>query len=277
MDYRKIYADFIASRQRSGVIVGYTELHHIVPRSLGGSDEVDNLIRLTARDHFFAHCCLAKIHGSEMWTALNLMTRTQKSNLGARVFSMGRMFAIARAKAASVRSLDMQERWAAGFNRNRVYAPATNESKAKASAALAGRRADPAAIARAVATRMAKAPQFMFVHPQSGRRFNGTARDFQRESGLDQSYVSLLTRGKVLRAKGWVLRGNEAAPVGNRDRTIRVFRHKDGRVFEGTAYDFNAMHIRDSGMLSNCIKGKNGVKSARGWVYVGERTNAAAD
>lgn len=39
----------------------YTECHHIIPRSLGGSDDKDNLVRLTAREHYIAHLLLWKM------------------------------------------------------------------------------------------------------------------------------------------------------------------------------------------------------------------------
>lgn len=40
----------------------YKEIHHIVPRCLGGSDDKDNLVELTAREHFIAHLLLLKIY-----------------------------------------------------------------------------------------------------------------------------------------------------------------------------------------------------------------------
>ena len=40
----------------------YTELHHIVPRCLGGSDDSNNLIRLTARQHWTAHWMLCRAY-----------------------------------------------------------------------------------------------------------------------------------------------------------------------------------------------------------------------
>lgn len=43
----------------------YTESHHIIPRSLGGSDDRNNLVDLTAREHYIAHLLLAKMHGGE--------------------------------------------------------------------------------------------------------------------------------------------------------------------------------------------------------------------
>jgi len=56
----------------------YTELHHIVPRSFGGVDDVTNLVRFTAREHFVCHWLLTKMTtGSlkaKMITALIMMT-----------------------------------------------------------------------------------------------------------------------------------------------------------------------------------------------------------
>ena len=40
----------------------YSEWHHILPRSLGGSDNSFNLVQLTYREHFLVHWLLTKIH-----------------------------------------------------------------------------------------------------------------------------------------------------------------------------------------------------------------------
>ena len=82
MNYEKIYESFI-SRCRALPRHGYTERHHILPRSLGGDDSPENLIDLSAREHFFAHLLLAKIHGGNMWAALAYMSRggTKSSKL----------------------------------------------------------------------------------------------------------------------------------------------------------------------------------------------------
>lgn len=73
MNYTKIYESFILDRQGKPAPDGYAELHHILPRSLGGSNKSENLIKLTSGDHLFAHLLLAKIFGGKMWCALNLM------------------------------------------------------------------------------------------------------------------------------------------------------------------------------------------------------------
>ena len=59
MDYKKIYFQLIEKARTRGSdkkeLPYYTESHHIVLRSLGGSDDPDNLVLLTAREHFVAH------------------------------------------------------------------------------------------------------------------------------------------------------------------------------------------------------------------------------
>ena len=39
----------------------YFELHHIIPKCLGGTNEKDNLVLLTAREHFLCHWLLTKM------------------------------------------------------------------------------------------------------------------------------------------------------------------------------------------------------------------------
>jgi len=42
-------------------IKGYVEKHHIIPKSLGGTNDNDNIVPLTAREHFICHRLLTKI------------------------------------------------------------------------------------------------------------------------------------------------------------------------------------------------------------------------
>jgi hypothetical protein len=53
----------------------YTEVHHILPVSMGGSDAPDNKVILTARDHYEAHYLLWKTFDNQaMAHAFHLMT-----------------------------------------------------------------------------------------------------------------------------------------------------------------------------------------------------------
>lgn len=53
----------IVSRALGRVVEGYTERHHILPKSLGlgGEKDEDNIVRLTAREHFVCHMLLTKV------------------------------------------------------------------------------------------------------------------------------------------------------------------------------------------------------------------------
>jgi len=72
----------ITEQAKTRTIDGYTENHHIIPRSLGGSNNADNLVRLTAREHFVCHWLLTKMHLGEargkMINALYLMQGKNK-------------------------------------------------------------------------------------------------------------------------------------------------------------------------------------------------------
>lgn len=75
--YTKTYYAIINSA-KNRVIDGYSEVHHIIPRSLGGTDSADNLVRLTSREHYICHALLVRMvaerqHLYKMMSAFNMM------------------------------------------------------------------------------------------------------------------------------------------------------------------------------------------------------------
>jgi hypothetical protein len=81
MDKYTRWYNHIVERARYRIIEDYTETHHIKPRSLGGSDEIDNLVALTAREHFICHWLLTKMTtGEDRYKMLNAlrMMRAEK-------------------------------------------------------------------------------------------------------------------------------------------------------------------------------------------------------
>jgi len=60
MNYEKIYYDLIYRAKNRGSIEGYAENHHILPKSMGGTAEKYNMVKLTAREHFLCHAMLPK-------------------------------------------------------------------------------------------------------------------------------------------------------------------------------------------------------------------------
>jgi len=81
MNYQKIYENLI-ERSRNRNLNEYTEQHHIVPKCIGGSDDPDNLVRLTPEEHYVAHQLLTRIYPDEpkLIYAAALMGLTRPSN-----------------------------------------------------------------------------------------------------------------------------------------------------------------------------------------------------
>ena len=75
MTYSAVYCALIESRKQSPLTEDqYSEQHHIVPKSEGGSDDASNLVRLSAREHYIAHLLLVKIYNdAPMLRALTMM------------------------------------------------------------------------------------------------------------------------------------------------------------------------------------------------------------
>jgi hypothetical protein len=71
--YLNRYNKFIAVLKDQG-IDGYYELHHIIPKSSGGSNDKSNLIALTGRQHYIAHWMLWKAYGGNMARAFFMMS-----------------------------------------------------------------------------------------------------------------------------------------------------------------------------------------------------------
>lgn len=58
--YSKYYYNII-KRRKNNPSNGYVERHHIIPKSLGGSNKKENIVALTAREHFICHRLLVKM------------------------------------------------------------------------------------------------------------------------------------------------------------------------------------------------------------------------
>jgi len=62
MNYELIYDNIIKKRKRQPITEGYFEIHHILPKSIGGTDNKENLVSLTAKEHFICHLLLTKMY-----------------------------------------------------------------------------------------------------------------------------------------------------------------------------------------------------------------------
>lgn len=77
--YTKWYYSIINNAKTRNIII-YSEKHHIIPRSLGGDNSTENIVKLTAREHFICHLLLTKMTvGQPKYKMLSAVTRFQQS------------------------------------------------------------------------------------------------------------------------------------------------------------------------------------------------------
>lgn len=81
MNYYLIYTKLI-ERARNRITDLYTEKHHIIPRCLKGTDDLENIVALTPEEHYVAHQLLVKMHpgNSSLVFAAHMMGGTRKGN-----------------------------------------------------------------------------------------------------------------------------------------------------------------------------------------------------
>jgi hypothetical protein len=127
---------------KSQVIDGYSEKHHIIPRSMGGTDSKSNLINLTSRQHFVAHWMLWKAYGGSMGRAFFMM-----SNFGKYGKVNSRTYAMARADYAEQVSIQMT---------GKVMPPISEETRQKMSKSAIGRKVSDATKAKISAAQVGR-------------------------------------------------------------------------------------------------------------------------
>lgn len=72
-------------RARTRILAGYKERHHVNPKCMGGDNSQENIVTLTAEEHFIAHQLLVKLHPGNiklLWalSAMTNGTRNQQRN-----------------------------------------------------------------------------------------------------------------------------------------------------------------------------------------------------
>lgn len=87
MDYKRQYDLLIEKARKRGKVEGYKERHHIIPKCMGGGNEKENLVELTAREHYVAHRLLYAHHGTrKLAVAWHSMCRGGNHHTG-RIFT----------------------------------------------------------------------------------------------------------------------------------------------------------------------------------------------
>jgi hypothetical protein len=127
--YTRWYYD-IVNRAKTRILLAdtYYEKHHIIPRSLKGKNNKDNLVKLTAREHFICHWLLTKmVTGTEqkkMAYACKMMMHSH-SNGQQRYRVTSRIYESLKQKLNGIlKDREFTESW-----RNNLKASAQNRAK----------------------------------------------------------------------------------------------------------------------------------------------------
>ena len=137
-------------RAQSRNISGYLEKHHIIPKSIGGSNAETNIAKLTAKEHFVAHHLLIKFHVSKEKRKMQLAfwMMFKKSGLtSGRCVSNARTYEWARKQASAARSgvprtpetLAKMHRFPKGHKPWNTGIPRTDQEKEKLRASQLGK------------------------------------------------------------------------------------------------------------------------------------------
>lgn len=80
MNYHRIYQNLVIKTLNRNKIDMIVERHHILPKSMGGSDRKNNIVYLTPREHYIAHLLLWKIYRNKsMSHAFWMMCHTRNN------------------------------------------------------------------------------------------------------------------------------------------------------------------------------------------------------
>jgi hypothetical protein len=122
MNYQKIYQQIVERAQTKcrSKSDQYYERHHILPRSLGGNNKKENLVFLTAREHFLCHVLLVKTHRGnrnnykKMLHALMLMKGSnsqQRRYINSKLYeSLKKEYSVLRSEACKGKQLSIEHK-----------------------------------------------------------------------------------------------------------------------------------------------------------------------
>ena len=181
----------ITERARYRIIDTYTETHHIKPRSLGGTDDIDNLVELTAREHFVCHWLLTKMHTGEdrakMINALYIMQGKNRYQERYQTKITSRVYESLRKDYAQY----ISER-----NTGRIQPP---EEKAKQIAAITGRKRKP--FSEEWLAKMSKSKQGK-NNPRYGIKISEETREKMREKAKGRKQSPETIAKKIAATQG---------------------------------------------------------------------------
>lgn len=235
--YSTWYFSIIEKAKLSNRIKGsneYYERHHIIPRSLGGTDAKNNLVLLTAKEHFICHLllpnmCINDKHTRSMAYAFLRMSGSNQyqQRHSSRIYSIH--------KEEMRKKMVGRSHWA--------RLPKSEEHKRKIGAAHKGRKKSPAQIKR-----MSENAQRKLGEDNS---FYGKTHSSEtREKISEMTRIQFATKGHPWQGKS--LSAEHKATIGAKNSKEWYIESPDGTV---TIQKNLSKFCRDNGIDRKKIKG----------------------
>jgi hypothetical protein len=198
VNYQTHY-DRLIARACGRTIEGYKERHHIVPRCMGGDDELENIVELTAEEHYVAHQLLVKMHPDNFGLAL-AATRMAKQCTGNKAFGWLRRRASEAISAIHTGKKHRKE-WTDKIAAALRGKPLSPESIAKRTAARCGFKFSPESRAKLSAARIGNKNSVGRVHsPETRAKISVANRGRTKPPCIAETRLKLAAalRGKTL-------------------------------------------------------------------------------
>jgi hypothetical protein len=145
---QKIYQnryEKLVTHYKNNMESGYCEKHHIIPKCMGGTDELENLVLLPAKAHYIAHLLLCKIYPENKkilhaFAAMSLSSKNHKRKMNSNMYLKMRM-ARSNAMKGVPRPEHVKEKLRVPKkNKENYKKPKSEEHAQKISLALTGKK-----------------------------------------------------------------------------------------------------------------------------------------
>lgn len=221
MNYLNIYNSLI-EKAKSNIFDTdeYFETHHIEPKGLGGSDDINNLVKMTARQHFVAHWLLFRIYptNKQIAAAFHIIAfgkncrETRKKHEG----YMPSSRAIAEARYASIirntgskHSLEtiqkMKDTWAKklaeGYVWPKIGTSPSEETRAKQSQSKIGKPRSQETINKIIATKKKQQQEFLEQNNGVKKKLSKDTIEKIRQAALERNKERTTKKNEEKRQK----------------------------------------------------------------------------
>jgi hypothetical protein len=199
--YTKTYYSIIYRANARPEIIAYTEKHHILPKSLGGTDSIENLVALTAREHFICHMLLVKMTtGNDRYKMIHAAIGMKRKRSYQDRYMNSRLYETVRKEFATISSVRNKGKTLSAETRAKMSKagkgrPKSEETKLKMSLSARGKLKGPMSVEtkNKLSEKNAGKPS-----PNKGNRYNLTEDQKGKISESNKKRVySDETRAKI--------------------------------------------------------------------------------